>query len=480
MHPSRLPFPTPMRRPTLALALLLAAASTARAQAPTLTADQREARDILRELVNINSTSGTLGVQKAAVAMRNRLLKAGYPAADVLLLGPKAEMTAVVATLRGRKTGKKPILLMAHIDAVAANPKDWPFDPFTFKEEGGWYYGRGSDDNKSGAANLIQNMIRWKREKWMPDRDIVVVLSADEETEGKSMSWLLKNHRDKIDAEYALNTDGGGGALDKGRPVANTVQASEKVYANFRVEATNRGGHSSVPRADNAIYELAEGLAAFSKHTFPVRLNEVTRAFFKQGSATQTPEVAALMLKVAGDPIDLDAAAKLAAMNGYWSSVMRTTCVATLLDGGHADNALPQRAGANINCRMLPDDPTDSVMAVIQRVVGAKLKVTKNWDVVGGPVSPLRADVMGVFTKLTAERFPGAAVIPEMSTGATDGVFTRNAGIPTYGVSAQFGEQSEPSRAHGQEERVGVKSFNDATEFWYAMVKQLATGGVTP
>ena len=472
--------PRRLARLALLAAAIIAPFTSANSQAPALTPDQTEARDILRELVNINSTSGTLGVKKAAEAMRNRLLKAGYPAADVLLLGPKPEMTAVVATLRGRKTGKKPILLMAHIDAVAANPKDWPFDPFTFKEEGGWYYGRGSDDNKSGAANIVQNLIRWKREKWVPDRDIIAVLSADEETEGKSIAWLLANHREKVDAEYALNSDGGGGALDKGRPVANTVQASEKVYANFRVEATNRGGHSSVPRADNAIYELAEGLATFSKHTFPVRLNEVTRAFYKQGAATQTPDVAALMLKVAGDPIDLDAAAKLAAMNGYWSSVMRTTCVATLLDGGHADNALPQRAGANINCRMLPDDPTDSVMAVIQRVVGAKLKVTKNWNVVGGPVSPLRPDVMGVFTKLTAERFPGAAVIPEMSTGATDGVFTRNAGIPTYGVSALFAEQSEPSRAHGQEERVGVKAFNDALAFWYTMVKRLGSAGVTP
>jgi acetylornithine deacetylase/succinyl-diaminopimelate desuccinylase-like protein len=467
-----------MRRPTLALALLLAAATTARAQAPALTADLREARDILREIVNINSTSGTLGVQKAAVAMRNRLLKAGYPAADVQLLGAKPTNMAVVARLRGRNTGKKAILLMAHLDAVAANPKDWPFDPFTFVEKDGWYYGRGSDDDKSGVANIVANFIRWKREKWVPDRDIIAVLSGDEETTGESIAWLLEKHRDKLDAEYALNADGGGGSMAKGKPVTHAVQASEKTYVDFRVEVTNRGGHSSVPRADNAIYELADALVAFGKHTFPVRLNEVTRAFFQQSAATQTPEIAALMRAVAND--DADAQAKLSAMNPYWSSMMRTTCVATMLDGGHADNALPQRAGALINCRMLPDDPTDSVMAVIQRVIGTKAKVTKDWNVVSAPVSPLRPDVMNVFTTLTNERFPGATVVPEMSTGATDGVFTRNKGIPTYGVSAVFGEQGEPSRAHGQEERVGVKAFHEATEFWYAMVKRLATGGVTP
>lgn len=467
-----------MRRLTPLLASALLAAAPLGAQAPTLDANQREARDILRELVNINSTSGTLGVKKAAEAVRARLVKAGYPAADVQLLGPRPEMTAVVARLRGRASGKKPILLMAHLDAVTANPKDWPFDPFTFLEKEGWYYGRGVDDNKSGVANIVANLIRWKRERWVPDRDIVAVLSADEETEGKSIGWILEHHRALVDAEYALNSDGGGGASDQGRPLANTVQASEKVYVDFRAEVTNPGGHSSLPRSDNAIYELAEGLVAFAKHTFPVRLNEVSRAFFKQGAVNQGPEVAALM-RAAADG-DAAAQARLSAMNPYWNSVMRTTCVATMLDGGHADNALPQRAGALINCRMAPDDPTDSVLAVIQRVMGPKVKVTKAWNVVSSPVSPLREDVMGVFTKLTAERFPGATVIPEMSTGATDGLFTRNAGIPTYGVSAMFAEQSEPSRAHGQEERVSAKAFHQAVEFWYEMVKRLGKSGPMP
>lgn len=450
------------------------------AQPAPLSAPDQEARAILRELVNINSTTGTPGVRRAAQAMANRLLAAGYPAADVQLLGPRPALTSVVARLRGRPTGKKPILLMAHLDVVAANRADWPTDPFTMVEKDGWYYGRGSEDNKAGVATIVANLVRWKREKFIPDRDIVVVLSADEETTGDAMIWLLKNHRAKLDAEYALNTDAGGGALDKGTAVSNSVQAAEKVFANFKVEATNPGGHSSVPRADNAIYDLSAALLAFGKSEFPIRLTEVSRAYFQQSAASQTAEVAALMRAVAAQPMNAAAARSLAAANPYWNSMMRTTCVATLLSGGHADNALPQRASANINCRMLPDEVPDSVRAAIQRVVGPLAKVTADGPITPSPASPLRADVMGVVERLTKARFPGAVVVPEMSTGATDGMFTRNAGIPTYGVSAIFFEQLEPSRAHGQDERVGVKAFHESVAFWYSMVKELASPAITP
>ena len=450
------------------------------AQSAPLPADQQEARAILRQLVNINSTTGTPGVRRAAQAMAARLLAAGYPAVDVQLLGPRPELTSLVARLRGRASGKKPMLLMAHLDVVAANRSDWPTDPFTMVEKDGWYYGRGSEDNKAGVAAIIANMVRWKREQFVPDRDIVIVLSADEETTSGSMTWLLSNHRAKLDAEYALNTDAGGGALDKGTPVSNSVQAAEKVFANFKVEVTNPGGHSSVPRKDNAIYDLSAALVAFGASEFPIRLTEVSRAYFQQSAATQTPEVAALMRAVAAQPMSLTAANSLAATNPYWNSVMRTTCVATLLAGGHADNALPQRASANVNCRMLPDEVPDSVRATIQRVVGSLAKVTADGPITPSPASPLRADIMGVVERLTKERFPGAVVVPEMSTGATDGLFTRNAGIPTYGISAIFFEQLEPSRAHGQDERVGVKAFHDSVDFWYRMVKQLASPAITP
>ena len=467
-------------RPLCAALLTLTALSSTHAQSPVVPREQREARAILRELVNINSTSGTLGVARAARAMARRLRTAGYPAADVQLLGPRPQLTALVARLRGRRTGLKPILLMAHLDVVPANRADWPFDPFTMIEKDGWYYGRGAEDNKAGVGTIIANFVRWKREGWVPDRDIVAVLTADEETDGASMAWLLKHHRALIDAEYALNTDGGGGALDKGKAVSNSVQASEKVFANFRIEVTNPGGHSSVPRADNAIYELSARLAVFGAFEFPRRLNEVSRAYFVQSAATQAPPIAALMRAVAREPMDTAAASKLSVENAYWNSIMRTTCVATRLEAGHADNALAQRASALVNCRIVPDESIDAVQATIQRVVGPGAKVVKAWDAMTSPPSPLREDVMRVVTTLTNARYPGAVVVPEMSTGATDGLFTRNAGIPTYGVASLFFEQAEPSRAHGQEERVGVKAYHDAVAFWYSMVKALGTTTIVP
>lgn len=448
--------------------------------APASPREQVEARAILQELVNIKSVSGSLGVQRAAQAVSRRLIAAGFPAADVKLLGPKPELTAVVARYRGRRIGLKPILLMAHMDVVPANRADWPTDPFVFLEKDGFFYGRGVEDNKAGAAAIVANLVRWKREGWMPDRDVVAVLTADEETEGESMAWLLKHHRALLDAEYALNSDAGGVSLEKGKAVSLSVQASEKVFVNFRIETTNPGGHSSVPRDDNAIYELGAALAKFGAHHFPARLTEVSRGYFAQSAATQAPDVATLMRAVSAQPMDTAAAAKLSKLNPFWNSVLRTTCVATRLEGGHADNALPQRASALVNCRVLPDEQLDAVQAEIQRVVGTSAKVSKVWDAIVSPPSPLRPDVMQVVSSLTTERFPGAVVVPEMSTGATDGLFTRNAGIPTYGVLPLAFEQAEPSRAHGQNERIGVRSFYDAVAFWYSMVKSLATNRVTP
>jgi acetylornithine deacetylase/succinyl-diaminopimelate desuccinylase-like protein len=449
------------------------------AQAP-LSADQREARDVLRQLVNINSTTGTIGVKRAAEAMARRFTLAGFSAADVRLLGPTPELTALVVRYRGRAAGKKPILLMAHLDVVPAKRADWPFDPFVMQEKDGWYYGRGAEDDKAGVATIVSTLLRYKRERYVPDRDLYAVFTADEETDSKSIVWLLKNHAPLREAEYALNADAGNVNLDGGKAVSNTLQASEKVFANFAVEATNPGGHSSVPRKDNAIYDLSIALAAFSQHEFPIRLNEVSRAFFKQSAGTQAPEVQALMRATAAEPTDMAAATKLAGTNPYFSSVMRTTCVATLLAGGHAENALPQRATANINCRMLPDERPDSVRATLQRVMGGKVTVRPDGEPTASPVSPLRSDLVSIVERLTTTQFPGAVVVPEMSTGATDGLYTRNAGIPTYGITAVAFEQNEPSRAHGQEERVGVKAFHDAVTFWYSMVKALTTPTITP
>ena len=455
------------------LTLLTCVSMTLVAQTPATTS-RAEERAILAELVNINSSSGTSGVQRVRLAIAARLRAAGFAATDVMQLGPTPTLTALVVRYRGRSAGRKPILLMAHMDVVTALASDWTRPPFAFGETDGFYYGRGVEDNKAGLAAIVATFVRWKRAKWMPDRDLIAVLSADEETDGNSIRWLLTNHRELFDAEYALNTDAGGVALDKGKALGVSLQASEKVYADFNLESLNPGGHSSVPRADNAIYELAAGLSKLATFNFPVRLNEVSTAFFREAAAAQAPDVASAMRAISSGQIDSGNVARLTAVNPYFNSVMRTTCVATRLFGGHADNALPQRATALVNCRMLPDDPVDSVMAVLQRVVGTKVKVSRTREVVPSPASPLRPDVVGAMTALSKTFFDAAPVVPEMSTGATDGLFTRNVGIPTYGVFALSGEQSDPSRAHGRDERVGVESYHRAVAAWEQMVQRLA------
>ena len=455
------------------LTLLACVSATLAAQSPATT-NRAEERAILAELVNINSSSGTPGVQRVRLAIAARLRAAGFAPTDVMQLGETPTLTALVVRYHGRASGRKPILLMAHMDVVTALASDWTRPPFTFGETDGFYYGRGVEDNKAGLAAIVSTFVRWKRANWVPDRDLVAVLTADEETDGNSIRWLLKNHHELFDAEYALNTDAGEVAMEKGKAVGVALQASEKVYADFNLESLNPGGHSSVPRADNAIYELAAGLSKLAAFRFPVRLNEVSTAFFRESASSQAPEVATAMRAVASGQTDSGVVAALSAVNPYFNSVLRTTCVATRLAGGHADNALPQRATALVNCRMLPDDPVDSVMAVLQRVVGAKVKVSRTREVVPSPASPLRPDVVGAMTALSKTFFDGAPVVPEMSTGATDGLFTRNAGIATYGVFALSGEQTDPSRAHGRDERVGVESYHRAVAAWEQLVQRLA------
>ncbi len=458
------------------LTLLACVAATLRAQTPATRADERA---VLAALVNINSSSGTAGVATIGKLIAVKLRAAGFAAADVRLLGPTPNLTALTVRYRGRSKTQKPILLMAHMDVVPALASDWSRAPFAFGEKDGWYYGRGVEDNKAGLAAIVATFIRWKRAGWVPERDLIAVLSADEETDGKSIRWLLTNHKELFDAEFALNTDAGGVGMDNGRAIGVTMQASEKVYADFTLESTNPGGHSSVPRADNAIYELAAGLSRLGAFQFPVRLNEVSTAFFREGAVSQTPDLAKVMRAVAAGQTDSSNVAVLAAVNPYFNSVLRTTCVATRLAGGHADNALPQRATALVNCRMLPDDPVDSVMAVLQRVVGPKVNVIRTREVVPSPPSPLRPDVVSTMTALSKTFFGAAPVIPEMSTGATDGLFTRNAGIPTYGVGALAFEQTEPSRAHGRDERIGVQSFHTSVAFWEQLVQRLAGPAAT-
>lgn len=454
-----------------ALVLVLAAVPAA---LPAQTSDPRALeRDILKELVEINTSDSAGHTADAAKAVARRLAAAGIPDSDIRILGYDAKYQSLVARYRGRPGGPKPILMMAHLDVVDARKEDWSFDPYQFRELDGYYYGRGSSDNKAGVATLTAMFIRYQQEGFVPDRDLIMVLTADEETTSESIEWLLHQHRDLIDADFALNTDGGGGELRDGKPTAFAVQTAEKVYLSLTLETRSKGGHSSVPEPDNAIYRLANGLVRLEKFTFPVRLNETTRAFFQRTASTQPARIAADMRAVArsADP----AAARRVSAVPYYNSVLRTTCVATRLFAGHADNALPQLARAIVNCRILPDDPADSVEAVLKRVVAdTGIHFSRVAEPTPSPASPLRPDVLQPVERLVARAWPGAVVVPEMSTGATDGLHTRNVGIPTYGVGAIF-ERIDDVRAHGRDERVGVKAFHEASQFWYELVKTLTS-----
>jgi acetylornithine deacetylase/succinyl-diaminopimelate desuccinylase-like protein len=429
-------------------------------------------REILAELININTSDSAGHTREAAEAMARRLIAAGLPEGDVKVLGHTPKYQNLVARYRG--TGRaRPILLMAHLDVVDARKEDWSFDPYQFREADGYYYGRGTSDNKAGAAMLVANFVRMKKEGFVPERDLIIVLTGDEETAGDCIKWLVREHRDLVDAEFALNTDGGGGELRGGKPVAFSVQTAEKMYLTFNFEVRNRGGHSSLPEPDNAIYRLSNGLARLAQYDFPVRLNETTRAFFTRAAAAQPASVGADMRAVArnADP----AAAKRLSVVPYYNSVMRTTCVATRLFAGHADNALPQLARATVNCRLLPDDPPERVQAELARIVAdSAIHISRAAEPTPSPASPLRPDVLGPVEKLVGQMWPGAAVVPEMSTGATDGLYVRNVGIPVYGVAGIF-ERIDDVRAHGRDERVGVKAFHDAAEYWYRLTRELAS-----
>jgi acetylornithine deacetylase/succinyl-diaminopimelate desuccinylase-like protein len=438
-------------------------------QSVTPSAAKRLAQEIFKELIEINTTDSVGSTTKAAEAMAVRL----KAAADVKVLGPDPRKGNLVVRLRGHGADK-PILLLAHLDVVEAKPEDWSFDPFKFTELDGYFYGRGTNDIKSGDAVLVANLIRLKQEGFTPSRDIIVALTADEEGGCcNGVDWLLTNHRELIDAEYCLNTDGGGGELKGGKRMLNEVQTSEKVYLSFSLEVQNRGGHSSLPEKDNAIYRLAQGLVRLANFDFPVKLNETTRAYFQKMAKTETGQTARDMSAIAGMPSDPQAAARLAAMP-YYNAMMRTTCVATELQAGHAENALPQRAGAVVNCRLLPEDsPADIQQALARVLADDQIKITPLQKPRPAPLSPLRPDLVAPIERITSELWPGVPVVPIMSTGATDGLATRLAGIPTYGVSGLF-DDIDDVRAHGKDERMGVNEFFDGLEFMYRLIKSLS------
>jgi acetylornithine deacetylase/succinyl-diaminopimelate desuccinylase-like protein len=471
-------------RKRLCIALLAASISipamTLRpAAAEVLSPQQQFAFDIYKELLEINTETATGDTAQAAAAMAARLKAAGFADADVQVFQPAPHKGNLVARLHG-SGARKPILLLAHLDVVPANREDWSVDPFKLTEQDGYYYARGSGDDKYMAAAFITNLIRYKQEGYKPDRDIIVALETDEEIldrDALGIQWLLKNHRDLIDAEFALN-EGGGVGLKDGKPIRNSVQTSEKVSLSYQLDVKNKGGHSSVPSRDNAIYHLAEGLVRLSKFSFPLKLNETTRAYFERSAQYECEQTAADMRAVLSDKPDPAAMSfvRLAA-NPVFNAQLRTTCVATMLSGGHAVNALPQLASAKVNCRIMPGEPVDEVKATLERVLADdQITVTQLDQPVLSAPSALHEEIMGSIEKLSKEFWPTAVVLPTMSAGATDGSYLRNAGIPTYGHSGLAGDVND-IRAHGKDERVPVKSFYQGEDYLYRLVKMLSGGG---
>jgi len=452
-------------------------ASSGQAVADDLTPNQQLAHDIYKELVEIDTTTAPGDTRRAAEAMASRLRAAGFADEDVHVLSPALHKGNLVARLHG--TGKrKPILLVAHLDVVPALRADWSVDPFKLTEQDGYFYGRGSSDDKYMGASFITNLIRYKQEGYKPDRDIIVAMETDEEIfdhNGLGIQWLLANHRDLIDAEFALN-EGGGVYLKDGKAVRVNIQTSEKVPVTFQLDARNPGGHSSVPRQDNAIYHLAQGLVQLSKFEFPLHLNDTTRAWFARSAPFLSQQTASDIRSVLSDKPDASALARLSAIPPF-NAQLRTTCVATTLQGGHAANALPQLASAKVNCRILPGEPVAEVKATLVKVLADdQIAVTQIEREVTSEPSKLNEEIVGAIEKLSHEYWPGAVVIPTMSTGATDGAFLRNAGIPTYGHSGMAMEAGDSSRVHGRDERVPMKSFYDGDEYLYRLVRALAGG----
>jgi acetylornithine deacetylase/succinyl-diaminopimelate desuccinylase-like protein len=468
------------------LILAILASASASAQTPTLTPHQRAAREIYNELISINTVDSVGSVTKAAEAMAKRFRAAGFPESDIKIVIPPGKPTKgnLVVRLRGRggPNAPKPILLLAHLDVVAALRSDWPRDPFTLVEENAFFHGRGTSDDKAMSSIFVANMIRYKQQNFRPSRDIILALTADEESgDSNGAEFLAKEHRDLIDAAFAINEGGGGTLTGSGmnvKPLFNSIQAAEKVYQDFTITATNPGGHSSVPRPDNAIYQLADALARLEKFTFPVALNPTTKAFFEQTAKVETPEIASAMRAIAANPNDSAAAAFLS-RDPRFASTLRTTCVATRLAGGHAYNALPQTASANINCRMVPTSSTAETRATLARVLadtGIKITNTQQTEP-DFPKSTPAVDpaLLAAATELTKAMFGDIPVVPTMSTGATDSHYLRAVGIPSYGISGIFSLPGE-TNAHGRDEKLRVKSYYEGLEFLDQLVRRLAGG----
>jgi acetylornithine deacetylase/succinyl-diaminopimelate desuccinylase-like protein len=438
-------------------------------------AEKQLAREIYKQLVEIKSGFTTGETTPVAEAMATRFRAAGFPESDIFLGGAIPKKFNLVVRYHGAGA-RKPILLLAHTDVVEAKREDWTTDPFTFIEKDGFFYGRGTSDDKAQAAIWVANLLRYKREGFRPDRDIILALTADEEGGGpyNGVDWLIKNHRNLIDAEYCLN-EGGWGEAVNGKRVANDIQVSEKYVINFHLEVRNKGGHSSMPVPDNAIYHLAGALTKLQSFGFPLKTNEVTRAYFTQLAKIQPAPLSTDLANVAKG--SEDAMKRVAAESPAWNATLRTTCVATELQGGHAANALPQLAAATVNCRVLALDSQDYVESTLEKLFADdQVKISVLGDPTKGPDSPMNQELFKALSRVTDTLWPGVPVIPNMVMGATDGRYLRSVGIPTYGVQGLFMERDD-MRAHGRDERMGVTSFYEGQTFLYELVKTLAKAG---
>jgi acetylornithine deacetylase/succinyl-diaminopimelate desuccinylase-like protein len=469
-----------MFRCTALVALLLPAFAPAQVDPAT----RQLSHDIFKELIEINTTDSVGNVTTAAEAMAKRFRDAGFPASDIHILGPNDRKKNMVVRLHG--VGKqKPVLLIGHLDVVEARREDWTTDPFQFIEKDGFYYGRGTQDMKDGDAIMVTTLIRMKKEGYQPDRDIILALTADEEGgSSNGVDWLIKNHRDLIDAEFVLNPDGGGITTENGKPVMMEVDATEKLYADYQLSVTNPGGHSSLPTPDNAIYHLANGLVRLEHYEFPVDLNNVTRAYYERMSQVETGQRAADMKALLKTPPDPAAVERLS-KDPIDHSKMRTTCVATRLDAGHANNALPQMARANVNCRIAPGHSSEEIRLklveiladpkITVRYTGAIGGVTDHGSNVQAYAPPaLRPGVFQPLERIANEVWPGMPIVPTMATGASDAIYTNAAGMPTYGISGTAIDRHDV-RAHGQDERLGVESFYTGVDFYYRFLKAVTS-----
>lgn len=470
-----------MRAPASLIAAILSVSGLA--GAPLDEATRQLSRDIFQQLIEINTTDSGGSTTVAAEAMRQRFADAGFPANDLFVGGPNDRKGNLVVRLRG-SGALKPILIICHLDVVEARREDWTTDPFQFVEKDGYFYGRGTQDMKSGDAILVTTLIRLRKENFKPNRDVILALTADEEGGTfNGVDWLLKNHRELVDAEFALNPDSGGITLLNGKALHIGVEAAEKLYADFQVAATNAGGHSSLPVPDNAIYHVADALGRLERAPFPFELNAVTRAYLGRMAGLEDKETAAdigAILKTPPDP----AAMERLSSKAHYNATMRTTCVATLLRAGHANNALPQRAEANVNCRILPGHSPEEVRQDLVRIFADPQVTVRFVDPATGKAAdrapetksfsppPVRPEVMKALGRVGDEMWPGAPVVPEMETGASDSIYTMAAGIPSYGISGVAIDRNDV-RAHGKDERLRVDSYYAGVDFYYRYLKAL-------